>query len=363
MKAAILINHYTAALFYNDILTSLGFQTYIPCQCGIEPLTMQEQSKIIRTIPHDEEISILDEYDFYLPATLTERKKTAMILNSKFDLIFTYHPINVNEYLLNSATKVYFIIWGDISNDHFMHYRWKKYFFSSSTFYDKIISSNEKYFIIANDHLKEDLDSNQKYLSLPIGINHDIERYLNCRKPITNGKIIIILSRVHKLVEINPFFLSFMHQLFSGFPNQHFQIIGKENNNAYFQEFSNVEMIRFENTSELYAYVSNGFVSINYSIHENVLQFSPLEMACFNVPQFYMRGSAVDKLLQQDNHFRYDDIQDLKFKLSLFLEDPTSYQDIAENNNQRLYQMKSFSNSLTIWGNYFRRASYNPSNK
>ena len=132
MKAAILINHYTAALFYNDILTSLGFQTYIPCQCGIEPLTMQEQSKLIRTIPHDEEISILDKYDFYLPATLTERKKIAMILNSKFDLIFTYHPINVNEYLLNSATKVYFIIWGDISNDHFMHYRWKKYFFSSS---------------------------------------------------------------------------------------------------------------------------------------------------------------------------------------------------------------------------------------
>ena len=178
------------------------------------------------------------------------------------------------------------------------------------------------------------------------------------RKQINNGKIVIILSRLHKLIEVDPYILSFTYQLFSSFPDQQFQIIGKENNN-YFQEFANVQLLQFESTSELYAYVSNCFLSINYSFHENVLQFSPLEMACFNVPQFYRRGSAVDKLLNEDNHFCYDDVQDLKLKLGIYLADPASYQAIADNNNKRLYELKSYSNSLDIWSRYFKSNYHN----
>ena len=36
MKIALLINHYTAAKFYNDIFLKLGYKTYIPLFCKIE---------------------------------------------------------------------------------------------------------------------------------------------------------------------------------------------------------------------------------------------------------------------------------------------------------------------------------------
>jgi hypothetical protein len=358
MKAAILINHYTAALFYNDILTSLGFQTYIPCQCGIEPLTMQEQSKLIRTIPHDEEISILDEYDFYLPATLTEQKKIAMILNSKFDLIFTYHPINVNKYLLNSTKKVYFIIWGEISDDPFIHYRKRIKFLFKPTMYDVIRKTSEKYFILAHHYLLEYVPESPTFISLPLGLNREIEKYARSRKANHNGKIVIIISRIKSLIKVEPYLLKFLTEIFSHFSNHHFELIGKENENL-FGSIPNVKMLQFETTAELYSHISNSFISINYSIHRNVLQFSPLEASCFNVPQFYMRGSAVDKLLNEDNHFRYNDFQDLKLKLGIYLADPESYQAIADNNNKRLYELKSYSNSLDIWSRHFKSNYHN----
>lgn len=353
MRAAILINHYTAACTFNDYLISLGYETYLSPICSFEDKTLKEEAYEIRNLkekyPFIEE---LDLFDFYRDDEPEEKvSKIFNILENNFDLVITYFIINknLNLMLVTSNLNVLFTIWGDFNQNIFTV--WNTYI---PNFINLVFENSKKYFLICHQYLiKDQANDSNKLLYLPLGLNNQIEKYKNFYSiNKSSNKVLIILSRSERIFSFLPLIKNIIIHLLSNFESVDFEIVGKENLNVNsLSNYKNVTFKEFENTETLYENLYNYKVSINLNLNPNILQFSPLELACINVPFFYQENSAISSLIlnNKSNFFCYQNEYDLSNKLRLFIEDPEKYLTQSDKNNFEIYEQKSFKTCLKQW--------------
>lgn len=355
MYIAVLINHNTAAKFYGEILKKLGHIVYIPLYCSIEEKTLQYNDVLtIRNIEKCDYVDILDKFDFY--GQNKDVKHIYDILNSKFDIIMTLHAINdvLNKLFLNSEKKIYYIVWGNETNDPLIGYRNK---------YDEIIKKNNLYFSIGNRYIYKLIGINNKYKYMPLGL-FNIEQYENIYYP-NNNDILIIISRLQ--IFKNIYF--FIKQIAKSLPMYTIHVCGKFNEDAIFVE-ENIHKITFESNHELYQYIKKCKLNINMSLL-NVLQYSPYECACIGIPTLYQKNSALDTmlmdydlqnkailidseidniLLNKEYIFRYDNIDDLIEKINLYMDmDIEKLKLISKKYNEQIYNDKKIDKLVDYW--------------
>ncbi len=349
MKIAILINHNTASKFYCEILKKMGHIVYVPLFCSYENKTLQyEQVLNERNIEIDNNIKILDNFDFYKQDNdINVINNIYNIINDNFDIVITLHIINntLNNLFLNSNKKIYYVVWGNETNNQFIGYN-----------YINISNIPNKFFSIANKYLFDLIDKNDKYKYMPIGLPN-MEKYFNTYNP-TENTLIIIISRLSKFKYSNDYvhIYNYIVQLINSLPEYLIYICGKENETIKLTN-GNVKFITFDTTDELYKNINKFKLNINISISDNILQYSSYECSCIGIPTLYKINSALDKTIKEYLHndeyiFRYNEFTDLINKINIYMKMDKNilqnkfkiYRDIINND-------KNIDNLITIWSN------------
>jgi hypothetical protein len=231
-------------------------------------------------------------------------------------------------------------MWGDFDNDHY------------SLFHKSIVENDNKYYLInhpflIDEYIKKYNIPGHKYIYLPIGLNAilSLENIYNPK----NNDILFIVSRLNFL----PSAKNFIESISKFCKNNNFHIYGKSNENLYFS-INNVFIHDTLNTeTELYNEIKNYKLAININLHRNILQYSCIEYACINIPQFYERNSAIDSIIKIDNFFIFDDIKSLSKKIELYLSNESDYIDVKNRNNEILYNFYKFDLLIDLYKIYF----------
>lgn len=135
--------------------------------------------------------------------------------------------------------------------------------------------------------------------------------------------------------------------------NIKFHIYGKSNENVYFPSNNVLIHETLIDETELYNHIKKYKLAININHHRNIIQYSSMEYACINIPNFYQRNSAIDYIIKIDNFFIYDDIKSLCQKIELYLSCESDYIDIKNKNNQILYNFYKFDKLIEQYKIFF----------
>lgn len=344
MRILILINHNKASKFYCNMFNKLGYETYIPFKCDIENYVLSGEDVLkYRTISNEMDfVKELDLYDFYSKNQTNQFERIISIIENNFDILLTLHIINplINKKFLSLQLRTYFIMWGDFDNDHY------------SIYHKGIIENENKYYFInhpflIDEYIKKYNIPDHKYIYIPLGIN-DISKNENTYNP-KNNDIVIIASRLKSI----PYAKNFIESLTMNCKNIHFHIYGKSNENVYFSTNNVFIHETLVDETELYNYIKKYKLAININHHRNIIQYSSMEYACINIPNFYQRNSAIDYIIKIDNFFIYDDIKSLCQKIELYLSCESDYIDIKNKNNQILYNFYKFDQLIEQYKIFF----------
>ena len=340
MKIAILVNHNTAAKFYCEIFKKLGHTVYVPLYCSIEKNTLQYSEVLkYRNIEMCEYVSILDKFDFYKEEG--DVNEIYDILVNNFDIVITLHIINkeLNNLLSKSSLIVYYIMWGDVECQY-------KYI----DIHNNILINNKKYFLFCHDFLINNYDikfniPKEKYKFARIGIN-DISNFENTYTNTKNNDIIIIASGIH----LKPYLQIFIESVTSKNSHITFNIFGK-NNNIIFPNKNIILHSTFENENDLYNKIKNFKLCINISHYKDILQYSTIEMACLNIPFLYSFDSAVNKIINNNNYFVYNNNDELCDKINYLCKDDNlnKYKNVYHNNNSIIYNKYKFESVINYY--------------
>tara|TARA_Y100001973_G_C5196548_1_gene334645 strand:- start:1342 stop:2712 length:1371 start_codon:yes stop_codon:yes gene_type:complete len=292
-RVAILVAHNTACRAFLEVFNTIGFDTYAPLFNDEKEKTEKSEIENLRTI---NDAVILDNFPFQcnspdkisiFSASLTKAFEAFDFLVDNFDYILTYHPIHpllnylftrVNETKSRKVKKIFYLLWGEASDDCFQAYRFHgQYLNHSARRESSFVEPEQKpeqtrtwnFFVKVSDVLKSPKteflalhDFVQKSIGLPeikclpIPLNK-FEDFEDSWYPEHDKKICIIQSRLYQMPHVWTWLYPVVSEL--GKSGYEFYLIGKENtsykanthlvasllmdNNVKFKEFDKEEEV------------------------------------------------------------------------------------------------------------------------
>ena len=262
-RVAILVAHNTACKAFLQIFNAIGFDTYAPLFNDDKEKTESGEIKQLRTI---KDAVILDSFPFQcnspdkisvFTASLTKAFEVFDFLVDNFDYILTYHPIHPllnylftrqNETKSRKVKKIFYLLWGEASDDCFQAYRFHGQHVNHSlrressftepiqkpeqirgwNFFVKtsdVFNGPKTEFLALHNFVKEGIGSPDiKYIPIPLSKFQDFE---DSWAPEHDKKICIVQSRLYSM----PHIWTWLYPLVSDLSEKgyEFYLVGKEN--------------------------------------------------------------------------------------------------------------------------------------
>lgn len=311
MNIFLFVNHPTAAKFYCEVFKRNNYNTYVPKQFGFPGMIGGEEITKYRTINETDVANFLDSYNLYYHGlTIDALNIVVDVISKNFDIIITaYHG---NRELLRMFSllknKVYFILWGDIYNQfEYIH--------------NNILNTPEKYYLIANDYLINKYVSsygipNDKYKYKQLGLYLKDNSVINSCTHSRN-EVLIIISRLHAIRS----FYDIIVRIAKTVCDVKFHIFGVDNQ-VFFGDSPNITLHdTCVNVEDIYSNIKDFRLALNFSIFEDVLQYSPTEFATIGIPFLYPSYGALAKVIGNSNAFTYKNIDELCDKIKYLMID------------------------------------------
>lgn len=336
MNILLLVNHPTAAKFYCEIFKRYNHNIYVPMQFGFPGMIGGEEIKQYRTMNNNDVANFLDSYNLYHHnLSIDALNNIFKIISKNFDIIITAYHINreLLKMISLAKNKAYFILWGDICNRYdFIH--------------KNILETPNKYYLIANDYLINKYvplysipENKYKFYQLGLYLKDN-----NVTNTCTHSKneVVIIISRLHAIRS----FYDIIVKIAETICNVKFHVFGVDNQ-VSFGDSPNVTLhSACANVEEIYENIKDFSLALNFLIHEDVLQYSPIEFATIGIPFLYPSHGALFKIIGKSDTFTYNNIDELCSKIKYLICDNNldKHKDEYEKINNMMYNKYKLEN-------------------
>lgn len=340
MNALLLINHQTASKFYCEILKTLGYDVYIPLRTLRYGLGY-DAVKEYRTINNNDIAQELDNFDFYQTYSIDKINKIMALISNNFQIVIALVIINrelLKMLSVSPTLRVYFVLWG--SGETCNHYDFV---------HNNILNTPNKYYLIAHDYLVNKYVSlygipTNKYKYYQLGLYLKDNSVINSCSHIKN-EVVIIISRIH--LEDKRFF-NLIVKIANNLSNVKFHVFGVDNQVSFVNSPNVTLHDECKNVEDIYANIKNFRLAVNFSIYEDVLQYSPVEFATIGIPFLYPSTGALAKVIGHSDVFTYKNIDELCDKIKYLITDNNldKYEDEYKKINTFIHDKYKFENLI-----------------
>lgn len=336
-----MLNHKTLMQSELPLLTSMGFEIYIP---KIVPTDEGNMSVIVNN-SYDQGMTIskdfLNELNYFNFYSQKWNGKIVKKINQNFGVAFcAFFPDLVNNVLESFSGKVFLRAFGRDGSNNYATFP----SLSKKTI-TRIQDQNNVWFAQAYDNLTEVEPFWIRRISvhLPIGVGENPSFQKNSWSGKEN-RILFICSRIRT----SPYYTSIYDTFIKDFGNFPHTIAGHQL--IPVNEANVIENLPDEDYYELFKQCK---VMFYHSREERHLHYHPLEAIVIGMPVIYMSGGMLDHLAGEKLPNSCETIQEAKEKIKRVLDGDEEFISLLQQSQQKIFNSLSPQKIMFKWQNNF----------